>query len=138
VLVHHYKKKRAHFRLAHLKNRDVLTRTASPTRYRFQKKNSAHAQNSFEFSIPLPILSKFSEKSMSHSPIPIPSGFSTHLLFCFCFCSTGGIVVKKKKFSSAYHLVNIQIFCTGSGISISIVHIWVTCVVDDGFKIFLW
>jgi len=36
----------------------------------------------------------------------------------------GGKVAKQKKFSSAYQSANIQIFCTGQGTSISVVHIW--------------
>ena len=38
---------------------------------------------------------------------------------------TRGKVAKQKKLSSGFQLANIQIFCTGEGTSISIVHIWI-------------
>ena len=37
---------------------------------------------------------------------------------------TGGKVAEQKKFNSVYQLTNIQIFWTGQGTSIFIVHIW--------------
>jgi len=78
VFVHHnfLKKKRLFWRDLNTQKIVIfgcklLLRLASDS-----KKNiCAYAQSSFEFPIPLPIPSKFSEKRMGHSLIPIPSGF---------------------------------------------------------------
>jgi len=71
-----FKKRNAHFAKIWTSKKIVIFWRKLPLRVAsVPKKNGAHAQSSFEFSIPLPIPLEFSEKRMSHSPIPIPSGF---------------------------------------------------------------